>query len=293
MSTVNLMQSVISEFDITLLERIAPRKYSVVGKPPEYYTALYSDLNAPWKISDFLEFFLDTAELFFETESNENSIISSGAWQEDGISAQNALIAYAMISNGKRIIVIRRLKDEFNERQTILQRARENLLEQRRLRIDASYDVLSGLYNKRTFQLVFREAIKNARLMQSPLSVLMMDIDDFKIVNDTYGHIVGDTVLSEIGELLFSTVRTSDILARYGGEEFIMAVFGDIDQAMGVADKICRKIAAHKFSEPEHITISIGCAAFKRDDNEESLINRADQALYDAKKSGKNTFRKR
>ena len=293
MNDVLLIQSVMAELDIALLEREAPRKYFVIGIPPKFYTSLYSDLNAPWRASLFLEFFLDTAELFFEEHEGTDEIISSGLWQEEGVDSGHALIAYAMVKDEKQAIIVRLLKEEFVERQNILQKARENLLEQRRLRTDATYDALTGMYNKRTFQVAFREAMKNSKMFKTPLSVLMMDIDDFKAINDTYGHLAGDAVLAKFGALLSSSVRTSDILARYGGEEFIMAVPSGIEQAMSIAKNICVKTENNKFPEPEHVTVSIGCAACQPGDDEESLINRADQALYDAKKSGKNTFRKR
>ncbi len=293
MNDVNLIRSVMAEFDIALLQRIAPRKYTIIGIPPKFYISLYSNFNAPWEVSSFLEFFLDTAEKFFEAHEEEGAMISSGLWQEEGIDSKYALIAYAMVKDGKQAIIVRQLKEEFIERQTILQKARENLLEQRRLRVAASYDALTGLYNKKTFIGAFREAMENAKILMTPISVLMIDIDDFKAVNDTYGHLAGDAILSEFGKLLISSVRTSDILARYGGEEFIIAVPNNLEQAAVMAEKICKKTAAYKFSEPGHITASIGCATFNKGDNEESLIDRADRALYDAKKAGKNTFRTR
>ena len=291
MKALKLMHSVMAELDIALLERIAPREYAIVGKPPAFYTSLYSDLNAPWNISNFLEFFLDTAELFFKNQKEgEDDIISSGFWQEEGVNSQYALVAYAMAKDGAQAIIVRLIKEEFIERQTILQKARENLLEQRRLRMDASYDSLTGLFNKKTFMLAFRESIKKAKMFMTPLSVLMLDIDDFKMVNDTYGHLAGDAILSEFGALLSSAVRTSDILARYGGEEFIISVPNNIEQAVGIAEKICAKTNGYVFPEPGHITVSVGCTEYKKGDNEEALISRADQALYDAKRNGKNTW---
>jgi diguanylate cyclase (GGDEF)-like protein len=289
------MKSVIAEFDITLLERVAPGKYNVVGTPPKFYKDLYPDLNAPWKTSSFLEFFMETAELFFKTHSEGDDIISSGLWQEDGISSEYALIAYAILKNGERAIIVRQLKEEFAERKNILQKARESLLIQRQLHMEASYDIVTKLYNKKTFLLAFSEAVKNAQIWVTPLSLLIINIDDFRIINNTYGIPAGDAALSELGAVMSSSVRSDNILARYGEDEFMLAIPKPIDQAVEIAENIREKIDAHKFRQPEHIhiSVSIGCAAYKKGDDEQSLIDRAHQALDDAKKCGKNIFRKR
>ena len=209
MNDFDFLCSIMRELDIAVLKRIRHGEYYLVGQAPVFYSTLYlQDRNAPWKFSNFLEYFLATAEEFFEnTSTGADNILSSGIWQEDGVDSNYALIAYATVKADQKAIIIRRLKEEFTERQKILQKARENLLEQRHLARYASYDSLTGLFNKRTFLKNFDEAMTTAKILEQPLSILMMDIDDFKVVNDTYGHLAGDIVLAEFGALLSTSVR--------------------------------------------------------------------------------------
>jgi len=154
-------------------------------------------------------------------------------------------------------------------------------------------DHLTGLFNHRHLieygEIRILEANRNGMM----LGLLMIDIDHFKQVNDTYGHPCGDYVITEVALLLKDNLRSIDILARYGGEEFAVIIPNTtIVKAKIVADKICKKIQAHKFQDEKEqfeITVSIGIAIQQKSENKiMEIIKRADQALYQSKNNGRN-----
>ncbi|MDP3730172.1 MAG: GGDEF domain-containing protein [Candidatus Omnitrophota bacterium] len=154
-------------------------------------------------------------------------------------------------------------------------------------------DSLTGLYTRRYFFERFDEELKRSKSHDFKFSFLMIDIDDFKKCNDTYGHLVGDVVLKEISHIVKESTREIDLTARYGGEEFSL-ILPETDKAgaMLVAGRIRKKIEENIFKaydEKLKMTVSIGLAVYPDDSQELSdLIERADKALYAAKSSGKN-----
>jgi len=150
-------------------------------------------------------------------------------------------------------------------------------------------DELTGLYLRDVFDVVLRQKIEEAKRNNIKLSLLMMDIDDFKIVNDSYGHQLGDNVLKKIGNIINSIVRKMDLPARYGGEELaVIMPDANREQVFKVAERIRKAISQLKF-EDFSVTISIGISRFGRDINtSEKVLKAADNALYDAKNKGKN-----
>jgi diguanylate cyclase (GGDEF)-like protein len=160
-------------------------------------------------------------------------------------------------------------------------------------------DPLMGIYNRRYLERRLTTEVARASRYGMPLSVLLLDIDHFKPINDSYGHQVGDVVLAELAQLIVNTVRTTDIVTRYGGEEImVMAPSTPLKTAANLAERL-RKIIAHRpFDVPAklnrklkalHITASVGVACFGLNANDfQSLIQSADEALYRAKKKGRN-----
>lgn len=157
----------------------------------------------------------------------------------------------------------------------------------------ATTDALTGIYNRREgFRRIENEAMRAAR-NKIPLCAIMLDIDHFKRINDTYGHQTGDDVLQGVAGLIKKSLRAFDILCRYGGEEFLMlAVETDIQNAKLLAERIRRLIEEESLNVGAqtriHVTVSLGVAQFQPNDSYESVISRADQALYDAKQNGRN-----
>lgn len=156
-------------------------------------------------------------------------------------------------------------------------------------------DELTGLFNRRHLERRLPEMVAEARRRGDPLSVLLIDADDFKRINDTHGHPVGDQVLIRLGQALADSVRRGDTLCRYGGEEFVALLPGaDARTAEEVARRMLRAVSRTPTplqpQEPPQ-TVSIGLATLEPDDTPNDLFLRADKALYEAKQSGKNRVR--
>ncbi len=150
-------------------------------------------------------------------------------------------------------------------------------------------DSLTKIYNRSKFESSLDYEIERARRYGNPLSLIIFDIDHFKSINDTYGHLIGDSVLTEIANLVKNNIRSTDIFARWGGEEFvILAPNINKEQAKILAEKIRKLIAHHRFKYVDHVTVSLGVTEFLPTDNKESFIKRADEALYLAKRKGRN-----
>lgn len=156
-------------------------------------------------------------------------------------------------------------------------------------------DALTGVYNRRFFDEMIEKHIALAKRHDESLSILIIDLDYFKKVNDTHGHIAGDCLLREIAGYMRHHIRSSDILARYGGEEFviIMPMIGKT-HAVEKAEEVRRQVGSHDFNtivagKSIRVTISIGVATYPEHGAEpDSLIHAADSALYKAKKTGRN-----
>lgn len=166
--------------------------------------------------------------------------------------------------------------------------------DEQRLQNLAIRDGLTGLYNHRTFYSLLEEELQRSLRHTRPTSLLMLDIDHFKRVNDTYGHQAGDLILRELGDLLMQQARATDRVCRYGGEEMIL-ILPEIDTApaMDIAERLRKTVEAHVFiipdEKPVSITVSVGVAVYPEDANtKEALVAAADAAMYQAKQTGRN-----
>lgn len=157
------------------------------------------------------------------------------------------------------------------------------------LETQSTTDTLTGTYNRMKFNASLTIEMARAGRYNSPLSLIIFDIDHFKKVNDTYGHLAGDGVLKHIAKLIKSNVRETDIFARWGGEEFVILAPGlCLIETVKFAKKLRVKVAELDFEIPQQVTLSFGVTAFKNGDSSTVLLNRADEALYRAKESGRN-----
>lgn len=177
---------------------------------------------------------------------------------------------------------------------TLQDRMRVRLRELERL---AVIDPLTGLYNKKYLFRFLRKEVSRTKRFGYMLSCIMMDVDNFKEVNDTYGHQRADRVLKELGALLSETIRGYDFASRYGGDEFTLVLpqQSDLHGAVGLAERVRKLIENHSFGRsksgrPIRITASMGVATQMPDSSEdyEALVERADHALYKAKHQGRN-----
>jgi diguanylate cyclase (GGDEF)-like protein len=156
----------------------------------------------------------------------------------------------------------------------------------------AQYDSLSKLYNRRTLEHLARHEIKLSLKEKTTLSVLMIDIDNFKKLNDKYGHHIGDIGIKHVATIMSQSVRKIDLVGRYGGEEFVVILpKTNIEQAVIIAEKIRKSIAQSTFSDNHSVTVSIGlteCIASTKTTTFNDLCQQADLALYSAKEDGRN-----
>ena len=163
-------------------------------------------------------------------------------------------------------------------------------------RTESERDGLTGVLNRRTFDRFLAELVEKNTVREQDFALLLIDIDDFKRINDSYGHPVGDSVLAAVATKCRQSIRGEDFLARYGGEEFAIILPGvSLRNAVKKGQQICQSIAATRYvlegedsGKPLGLTVSIGISICGKADTVVALVNRADKALYVAKGSGKN-----
>jgi diguanylate cyclase (GGDEF)-like protein len=151
-------------------------------------------------------------------------------------------------------------------------------------------DGLTKLHNHRFFQDHLTRELKRANRSGEPLSLLLIDIDDFKALNDQHGHAAGDAVLERMGQVMNTAIRESDLLARYGGEEFVVLAATDLEGAVNLAEKLRMQIGNTAIPIDDDVivfvTVSVGVSRYKGD--RKAFFRDADRALYAAKAAGKN-----
>ncbi len=161
--------------------------------------------------------------------------------------------------------------------------------ERRALLMRAATDALTGIANRAGLDEFLEKTLHHAHTEQTPLSVILFDIDHFKVINDTYGHQAGDAVLAELARLVGSHVRVGDLLGRYGGEEFLLVAPGaEHDVALQLAERLRAVVEEHVFPATGRLTCSFGLARARSGESAAALVGRADEALYRAKASGRN-----
>ena len=189
-------------------------------------------------------------------------------------------------------ILGKRSESQRAHNQALRQRARE-------LQLRSVTDGLTGAYSHAYLQEMLSIEIDRARRHMRPLSLLIMDIDDFKRINDTHGHLFGDKVLEELTETINMNIRQEDVLGRYGGEEFLVIMPGaEAAAALKVGERVCRAVARAAIIDKQgapggsrvQVTLSVGVSTFAGDSEVTpyALIDEADKNLYRAKKEGKN-----
>ena len=163
------------------------------------------------------------------------------------------------------------------------------------LKLENITDPLMDIFNRRYLEQRLKEEVTRTKRYKIPLSLLMLDIDHFKQINDQHGHLTGDKILSTMGNILKEQIRKSDLSARYGGEEIVILLPNTKEkEAVSLAERLRQFIETYNFSELQdnvlHCTVSIGVASLVEDDNLEAkeLLQRADIGLYQAKQTGRN-----
>ncbi len=159
----------------------------------------------------------------------------------------------------------------------------------KKLELLSTTDPMTRLYNRRYIDTCIKSSYDLAQRYQTPFSLILLDVDNFKQVNDVHGHNIGDSVLIDMAKILSDHTRKNDIVGRWGGEEFlIVCQQSNAQSAKVVAEKLRRIIAEYKFANGLSITSSFGVTEFQPEDSINTLVNRVDKALYQAKDNGKN-----
>jgi diguanylate cyclase (GGDEF)-like protein/PAS domain S-box-containing protein len=151
-------------------------------------------------------------------------------------------------------------------------------------------DNLTGINNRENFEDIFTLEIANAKQNNRPLTLIIFDVDNFKQVNDTFGHQAGDIILIDLVTLISDNIKNGDIFARWGGEEFvILAPSTDLNGACNMAENLRKLVQMHSFNYVDNqMTLSFGIAQLSEDDTKKTLFEKADGAMYEAKKNGRN-----
>ncbi|MBN7769153.1 GGDEF domain-containing protein [Marinobacter daepoensis] len=164
---------------------------------------------------------------------------------------------------------------------------------QRKLQAVAITDVLTGLLNRRQMQYLLDQEVERFKRSGQPMGLMLLDLDHFKQINDTYGHDMGDKVLQEFAVVLNEQFRSQDLVARWGGEEFLVAMPNSTGaDVVRAAERVCQATAGRDWSEwmgeGRNVTVSIGVSEIKAGDDAAQALSRADEALYQSKASGRN-----
>lgn len=189
----------------------------------------------------------------------------------------------------QQLLVENLLTSERLLEEQVKQRTEELLEKNRELEQLSITDQLTGIFNRLKLNQLLNSEIERSKRYNTPLSLLLLDVDHFKGINDNHGHPAGDSVLAEIAELLKQHSRSSDNVGRWGGEEFVViCTETHLDGAAQLAESLRAIIASHMFTINRQITASIGTTSLHLDDTLETLMERVDRALYQAKENGRN-----
>lgn len=178
------------------------------------------------------------------------------------------------------------MKDHFKQFEEVTQ-----ILQQRNQHLTqlAMKDLLTEIHNRHMFVELFSKELSLLKRQPAKLALVMIDLDHFKRINDTYGHNIGDYVLKQFAALVSASVREADLFARWGGEEFVLLLRNaGCEEGYGVGEKIRSLLANEVFDEVGHVTCSIGITEVRKEDTLQSAIERADSAMYAAKEGGRN-----
>jgi len=160
-----------------------------------------------------------------------------------------------------------------------------------RMSEQAMFDSLTGLGNRHYYSQCFKQALARAGRHRDDLSLVILDLDNFKQLNDAYGHQFGDAVLRQFGAMLKQAIRNTDQAFRIGGDEFVILVRGDVSSVAILCERILDRMASEGFFARNSIRTSIGAAQLLAGENQDQLYERADRALYQAKAAGRNCYR--
>ena len=243
----------------------------------------YLDLIHPDMREETVEFFNHQLEKEIKNTYSELIIVTKNG--KELWLGQNT----QSIFEDKKIVGFQAVSRDITERKRLEKELKESEERYRELSI---IDDLTQLYNSRHFYHQLKMEIDRLERHEYPLTLLLLDIDDFKVFNDTFGHIEGDQVLFRLGQVIKTCLRKADSAYRYGGEEFtIILPLTTREEGAFIAERIRQELKSENFSPSEdkevHLTISIGLAQYERNENMRKFVNRVDHLMYQGKRNGK------
>ncbi len=258
-----------------------PRILKTNSTPPETYRQLWETVKAgkEWR-GEFVNHKKD-GSLYYE------SAIISPITDVNGVATHYLAVKEDITERKRAEDALQKANDQLRADMEKIEQLQEELREQ------AIHDPLTGLYNRRYLNEALARELARVEREKASLSIIISDIDHFKMINDTYGHLVGDKFLVEIASLMKNHARGSDIVCRYGGEEFLLALPGTaLDSAAKRAEEIrqkCAEIVIQHEGKDLKVTMSFGVATYPNHGKEaEEIIIKADKAMYQSKHNGRN-----
>lgn len=282
-----------SSHNLTLLERVLSNEDYIIRKAgtgekaleivvQEKFDLILLDLELPdipgFEVCRIIKEklkLIDIPIIFLTMKTDKNTIMT--AFDLGGVDFITKPFSYKEVIARCRVhINLKKVKEELEEKNKKLN---ELIL----------MDSLTGLYNHNYIYQRLEEEIEKSERYKKNLAVIMFDIDDFKKINDNYGHIKGDEILKKVAEYLKNSFRRVDIVGRYGGEEFMIILpETDFEKACLSAERARKNIANRNFALDKNVTVSGGVAQFLHGENTLILVDRADKGMYKAKNNGKN-----
>lgn len=297
----------INEVNNTFLEWMGYKQENLLGKHIESFLTMANKLifHSYFYPNINLHGYVEELFINFANHTGESIpyLMNARRFRQDG----NDVIDCSLVQMKKRIdyelelrTTKKQMEEAYLEKNRALAKLEQIYLEIEKKQIElmeinsdlvkiSNTDKLTGISNRRFFQKKLEEQIVIYRTEEKTFSLLIIDIDHFKKVNDTFGHQIGDIVLAKLANILKIQVRTDDIVARFGGEEFtIILPDTNVEEAILIAQKLNRTIEVAEWTDTRNLTVSIGLATFSENDTEDSIVKKADQALYVSKEKGRN-----
>lgn len=252
--------------------------------------SFYNVFNDVSSLNDFNNRYHDLGDFFIEDNGYLRKEVESVNWL-DAITSDNQKSYRAKIEYNDIIYIFDVQAEMMDSGRYVVDLVDITELEYKRksLQLEAITDSLTSIYNRRFFDEILKIDIEKAKEKNKNLSLLLFDVDFFKVVNDKHGHDVGDTVLIELSNIVKNDLREEDMFFRVGGEEFALILTNkSLKTAFKIAERIRKKVSMHNFTGVGSVTLSFGIANLEVSDDMKSFYKRADENLYEAKHSGRN-----
>ena len=275
-------------FGITIaITRIAIHPYFLMNLPAIYVAVIYGlAVIFYYSYLESLSIYLYGMAILYYVATTYQPILLQGDVFLNGIS--NSIIAWIA-----SMVIFKKYVNEFLKQKKIESKNKKLNEINEQLRKMSTRDKLTGIYNRRKLEDILQDIYQKAERYNNEFSVILLDLDHFKKINDNYGHQVGDQVLKEVSSILLDSIRNVDYCGRWGGEEFLIILpETELGSAVTLAKRLRKEIEEHIFSKIDILTSSFGVASYSSKKKIKDIIKEADEALYAAKENGRNRVEK-